>query len=156
MSSAPKNAKNPFFSRFWIRGAPDGPRNIFSEREILWHFFSDTCSGPHPGPLGSTAQKNSVFLTFLVEQGITSNLYSGEWGPGRGPEILRSASMTSQLSLEKKIKCISALDQILDVLQRTKPKTAMFWWFWIKMRPQNSKCPSTFLEKMHRALSKTI
>ena len=55
------------------------------------------------GPLDSMVRKNPFFKTFLVEQRICSNQDSDEWGPIWAPKILQLASMTSQLSLGKKL-----------------------------------------------------
>ena len=110
--------KTHFFQDIEAEGPQVGPQIFFLKRNYYDTSFLIHVWGPIWGPSILWPKKIHFFSTFLVEQVICSNQDSDEWGPTWGPKILEFVSMISQLSLEKKIKCLSILDQILDFLQR--------------------------------------
>ena len=95
-----KMQKIHFFQDFGSEGPQMGPQIFFSKGNYYDTSFLIHVRAPFGAPR-FYGQKKSFFLAFLVEQGISSSQNRDEWGPGRGPEILQFASMTSQLSLEK-------------------------------------------------------
>ena len=153
LSTVPqKILKTHFFQDFGSEGPQMGPQIFFSKGNYYDTSFLIHVWGPIWGPSTLWPEKIHFFQLFWWSKALVQIKIEMSGAPFGTPKYY--SLQVWHLSFH--CKCIFILDRILDVLKRAKPKNAIFCWFWIKMRPQNCKCPSTFFKKMHRALSKMI
>ena len=121
-----KIAKKRVFQRFkaW-HGAENMIKYIFEEK-ILLGSFPDTSLGAYLGALCHRPQISRDFCHHNSSKDCVSNQNSDLGAPNQGPQIIELESTTCQLSQELKIKCVSIVDQFLEVEVWHRWKNACF------------------------------